>query len=161
MQIQIIHVGKTKQSFFRDGEQEYLKRLQPFADIEFIQLKEFGIDSNSPALREKAIQEEGKAILEKIKAGGADPILIVLDEQGKQFSSNDFAQKIGHIKDFEGGKITFIIGGPFGLSNEVLKCANLILSFSKFTFTHEQIRLLLLEQIYRAFTILANKTYHY
>jgi 23S rRNA (pseudouridine1915-N3)-methyltransferase len=158
MQMQIIQVGKTKQSFFRDGEQEYLKRLQPYTDIKFIQLKELGIDSNSAALREKAQQEEGKAILDKLDNPG---FLIVLDELGQQFASPQFAQKIGHIKDFEGGKITFVIGGPFGLSEEVRKRANLILSFSKFTFTHEQIRLLLLEQIYRAFTILANKTYHY
>jgi len=158
MQMQIIQVGKTKQSFFRDGEQEYLKRLQPSTEIKFVQLKELGIDSNSQALREKAVQEEGKAILEKLNDPG---FLIVLDERGQQMTSPEFAQKITQIRDFQGGKITFVIGGPFGLSDLVRKRANLILSFSKFTFTHEQIRLLLLEQIYRAFTILANKTYHY
>lgn len=159
MQIQIIQVGKTKHSFIEEGVQEYLKRLWASAEITIDTLKEFSIDdSSNAALRSKAIEQEGRAILNKIKEGA---YLIALDEQGKQFNSREFAQKINQIRDQQGGKLTFVIGGSFGLSDAVKQKADLILSFSKFTFTHEQIRLLLLEQVYRAFTILANKTYHY
>lgn len=159
MQIQIIQVGKTKHSFIEEGAQEYLKRLWASAEITIDTLKEFSIDdSSNAALRSKAIEQEGRAILNKIKEGA---YLIALDEQGRQFNSREFAQKINQIRDQQGGKLTFVIGGSFGLSDAVKQKADLILSFSKFTFTHEQIRLLLLEQVYRAFTILANKTYHY
>jgi 23S rRNA (pseudouridine1915-N3)-methyltransferase len=159
MQIQVIQIGKTKHSFIEEGVQEYLKRLWASAEITIDTLKEFSIDdSSNAALRSKAIEQEGQAILNKIKNGS---YVIALDEQGKQFNSHEFAQKINQIRDQEGGKITFVIGGPFGLSEAVKQRADLVLSFSKFTFTHEQIRLLLFEQVYRAFTILANKTYHY
>lgn len=158
MQIRLIQVGKTKHQFIQDAEVEYRKRLRTFADLKTLQIKEFGVDSDSPALRRKAIEEEGKAILALL-----DPhhFLIVLDERGQQLTSPEFAQKLTHIRDFEGGKLDIVIGGPFGLSEALREKAKLVLSFSKFTFTHEQIRLLLLEQLYRASTILANKTYHY
>ncbi len=158
MQIRIIQVGKTKHSFVRDGEKEYLKRLTAFTNLEIIQLKEYGVDSDSPSMRAKAIEEEGKIILNHLNPRN---FLIVLDEYGKQMTSQEFAGQINKIRDFEGGRLDLVVGGPFGLSATVKNSARLLLSFSKFTFTHEQIRLLLLEQIYRAFTILANKTYHY
>ncbi len=158
MKIRIIQIGKTKKQYLQDAEREYLKRIQSFADLEIITIKESGLNSNSESERKVAQIEEGKTIIENLKT---NHFTIILDEKGQQFTSKDFASKIQDIRDFQGGKIDFIIGGSFGLSEEVKKYANLILSFSKFTFTHEHIRILLLEQIYRSFTIINNKTYHY
>jgi 23S rRNA (pseudouridine1915-N3)-methyltransferase len=159
MKITIIQVGKTKQSFFQQSEAEFQKRLQAFADLQIITLSEFSIDdSSNPKLRDLAKQREADLIQ---KALPKDSFLIVLDETGKKFSSKQFAEKIAKIRDFEGGKITFVIGGAFGLDRSIISKAQILLSFSDFTFTHEIIRTLLLEQIYRSFTILQNKTYHY
>lgn len=159
MKITIIQIGKTKQSFFQQSEAEYQKRLQTYTDLQIISLSEHPIDdSSNQRLREQAKQKEADAIL---KALPKDFFTIVLDEKGQSFDSPKFAQKLGQLRDFEGGKVCFIIGGPFGLSPEIKKQARLILSFSSLTFTHEIIRTLLLEQLYRAFTILQNKTYHY
>ena len=160
MKITIIQIGKTKHNFVQEAEQEYLKRLQPQSKIEIITLKESPAfeHSSSPSGRQKAKTEEAEAIIKNLR-----PIskIIALDERGKQLTSPDFAKQIEKFRDFEGADITFIIGGPFGLDQSVLDQAAIVLSFSKFTFTHEMIRMLLLEQLYRAFSILQNKTYHY
>ncbi|MCC7432365.1 23S rRNA (pseudouridine(1915)-N(3))-methyltransferase RlmH [Candidatus Peregrinibacteria bacterium] len=159
MKITIIQVGKTKQSFFQQSEAEFQKRLQTYADLQIVTISEHSIDdSSNQRLREQAKQKEAENIL---KALPKDFFIVVLDETGQSFDSPRFAQKLGQLRDFEGGKVCFIIGGPFGLSAEIKKQARLILSFSSLTFTHEIIRTLLLEQLYRAFTILQNKTYHY
>ena len=158
MQITILQIGKTKHDFVLQAEAEYLKRLQTWAKVNVITLKESSTDSDSETARQKAKEQEGERLLESIPE---KTFVIVLDETGKQFSSPDFAKLIQKKRDFEGANLTFLIGGPFGLSDAVRKRANLLLAFSKFTFTHEMIRMLLLEQIYRAFTIISNKTYHY
>lgn len=158
MQITILQIGKTKHDFVQKAEVEYLKRLQAWAKVNVITLKEASTDSDSQSARQKAKDQEGERLIERLPD---KTFLIVLDEIGKQFTSPDFAKIIEKNRDFEGANLTFVIGGPFGLSDTVRKRANLILSFSKLTFTHEMIRILLLEQIYRAFTIIFNKTYHY
>jgi len=159
MHIQIIQVGKTKNNFIREAEQAYLERLEGFAKVETVTIRESHInESANKQLRSKAVEDEGKAILEALPK---QSYLIALDERGKSLDSLEFAQLIKKIRDFEGGRITFIIGGPFGLSDHVKSKADLLLSFSSFTFTHEMIRMLLLEQLFRASTILGNKTYHY
>lgn len=158
MKITIIQVGKTKHTFFQEAEEEYLKRLKPFAKVNIVTLKEASVQSTTEALRNQAKAKEAEEILKSLPD---DSYLIALDEHGKGFSSQQFAQFIGKNRDFEGANITFIIGGPFGLDAKILTQAKLKLSFSAFTFTHEAIRTLLLEQIYRAFTILTGKTYHY
>ena len=158
MQITILQIGKTKHDFVQKAEVEYLKRLQAWAKVNVITLKEASTDSDSQSARQKAKDQEGERLIERLPD---KTFLIVLDEIGKQFTSPDFAKIIEKNRDFEGANLTFVIGGPFGLSDTVRERANLILSFSKLTFTHEMIRILLLEQIYRAFTIIFNKTYHY
>lgn len=160
MKITIIQIGKTKHSFVQEAEQEYLKRLQPQAKINIITLKESPAfdHSSSPTGRQKVKAEEALTILKNLRPSTK---VIALDEHGRQFTSTDFATQISKFRDFEGADLTFIIGGPFGLDQSVLDKAQLVLSFSKFTFTHEMIRMLLLEQLYRAFSILQNKTYHY
>lgn len=158
MQITILQIGKTKHDFVLQAEAEYLKRLQAWVKVNIITLREISTDSDSETARQKAKIQEGERLLGSLPEKS---FLVVLDETGKQFTSPDFAKLIQKNRDFEGANLTFLIGGPFGLSDAVRKRSNLLLSFSKFTFTHEMIRMLLLEQIYRSFTIISNKTYHY
>ncbi len=159
MKIAILQLGKTKQSYFQEAEAEYLKRLRPFADVKVITLKETSApyDQND-STRNVAKQKEALDLLKHLPK---DTYLVALDERGKTMSSVEFAGFLGKQKDFGGGNITFIIGGPFGLADQIVKKAQLKLSFSPMTFTHEMIRTILLEQIYRAFTILSGKKYHY
>lgn len=154
MQITILQIGKTKHAFIAEAEAEYLKRLGPYTKLNQHTLKEGRIQDS----RQVTMLDEAKFIE---KALPANTFLIALDETGKQFSSVLFAEKIKNIRDFGQANITFVIGGPYGLHPQIKSKAQLILGFSQFTFTHEMIRMLLLEQLYRAFTILANKTYHF
>jgi len=154
LQITILQIGKTKHQFISEAEQEYLKRLSPYARIKQQTLKEGRVQNNPQVTK----ADEAKSFLEALPK---HTFLIALDETGRQFTSPEFAKQIETIKDFGEANITFIIGGPFGLDDSIRKSANLILSFSKFTFTHEMIRILLLEQLYRAMMIISNKTYHY
>lgn len=159
MRITIIQIGKTKQSYFQEAEAEYLKRLQPFAAVNIVTIKEASApyDQNE-ATRSVAKQKEALEVLRHIPK---DTFLIAMDEHGKTMSSHQFADFILKKRDFEGANITFLIGGPFGLADQILKKAQFKLSFSPMTFTHEMIRTILLEQIYRAFTIITGKKYHY
>ena len=154
MKIKIIIVGKTKSDYLRAGESDYLGRLKRDCQIEFVEIKEEPIKGDN---EKKVVEIEGERIIEKLDS---DFFNIALDKKGKQFSSEDFAKLIEEKKDFAGAKICFIIGGPLGLDEEVLEKVNLILSFSQMTFTHELIRLILLEQIYRALEILRGSKYH-
>jgi len=155
LKIKIICLGKLKESYWREAEAEYLKRLGPFAKIEIIELSEISFQKNDDP--EKIKKQEGESILKHIKD---NEFVIALDERGKEKGSEElahFLEKTGQ----QGQTITFIIGGPLGLSGKVLSHANLQLSFSRLTFTHQMIRVILLEQIYRAGNILMGKVYHY
>lgn len=158
MKITIIQIGKTKASYFKEAEQEYLKRLTPYAKVNVITLKETPIHSAELAERERAKTQEAEEIAKHLDPAST---LIALDEHGKSLDSKQLAAHLLKIKDFQGANVTFIIGGPFGLAKSILAQASLVLSFSLFTFTHEIIRTLLLEQLYRSFTIQTGKTYHY
>lgn len=159
MNITIIQVGKTKNKYFQEAENEYIKRLQPTAKLNIITLKEYALPAGSPqAGREIAKDKEAAEILKNLPPKS---FIIALDEKGKFLTSIEFADFIKKKRDFEGANITFIIGGPYGLSTKIFEKVDLKLSFSAFTYTHEIIRTLLLEQIYRAFSIIAGKTYHY
>lgn len=159
MKITIIQVGKTKQSYFQEAEAEYLKRLHPYANISIVTLKEASApyDQNE-STRSVAKDKEALEIQKHIPK---DTFLVALDEHGKTMTSHQFADFLTRKKDFEGANVTFLIGGPFGLAGQILKKAQFKLSFSSMTFTHEMIRTILLEQIYRAFTIMTGKKYHY
>lgn len=142
--IKIICVGKVKESFYREAICEYIKRMKKYHKIEIIEI----IDSN--------IKDEGIAILKKIDS---KDFIVTLELDGKSFDSVQFAQFID--KTFlNHSTITFIIGGSDGLADEVKKIANFRLSFSKLTFPHQLFRVILMEQIYRAFKILNHETYH-
>lgn len=158
LHIKLICLGKLKESFWRDAESEYLKRLQTFAKIEIIELKEESFDEkNSPETIKSKEAEKIKNILEK----NNQAFIIALDENGKQFSSKDFSKKIDGLCVNGETEILFIIGGPRGLDRSILQLAKLTLSFSSFTFTHQMIRVFLWEQLYRAFMISNGRQYHY
>ncbi|MFH2018403.1 MAG: 23S rRNA (pseudouridine(1915)-N(3))-methyltransferase RlmH [bacterium] len=156
--IHLIVLGKLKESYWREAETEYLKRLSPFADIQIHELREESFDEKTKP--ELVKEKEAKKIiteLEKIK----DKYIIALDETGKQFSSLELATQIKSPAFQQFNNLIFIIGGPLGLDETVVKQANLKLSLSKMTFTHQMIRVFLLEQIYRSMMINTNRTYHF
>lgn len=157
MSITIIQIGKTKHSFIEEAEEEYKKRLKPFLKVEILTLKEASSNSVHEEDRARAKAKEGEQILRKIPQRS---FCVVLSENGKELDSRMFADLLKKQRD-SSRDIVFVIGGPFGLSKEVLERADIVLSFSRFTFTHEMIRVLLLEQIYRGCMINAGRTYHY
>ena len=151
MKVNIVCVGKIKEKFFTDAINEYLKRISRFAELRIVEVDEA---SNISNLEQKS-KIEGERLLAK-----SSGIIVALDGGGKLLSSTELADFI-HKKEVNGDSvITFIIGGSNGLSPEVLSRANLILSFGKITFPHQLFRVVLTEQIYRAFTIIAGLPYH-
>ncbi len=155
MKIKIIALGKIKEKFLKEGIDEFLKRLTPYASVEIIELTPVEIrDENLTA---KALEQEGAKILANIKN---DSYVITMEILGKQLSSEDFANKINEISISGISELIFVIGSSCGLSPIVSQRANFKLSFSKMTFLHQFARLLLVEQIYRAFKILKGETYH-
>lgn len=158
MNIDIIYVGTLKESYWKDASEEYIKRLKSYCKLEMIQIKEAPLPKNASPADEEAVKNiEGKAILNKIKKKS---YIIALDIPGKEFSSESFASNLSKIANDGNSKIVFIIGGSLGLSNEVLKQSNQRLSFSRMTFPHQLMRVILLEQIYRAFKINKGEVYH-
>ena len=155
MKIKIIALGKIKEKFLKDGIDEFLKRLTPYASVEIVELTPIEIRDEN--LTQKALEQEGEKILANIKN---DSFVITMEILGKQLSSEDFAQKINEVSMSGINELVFIIGSSCGLSPIVSNRANFKLSFSKMTFLHQFARLLLVEQIYRAFKILKGETYH-
>ena len=147
MHITIIAIGKLKEKYLRDGINEYLKRLQSYAKVEIIELADEKEPYNASAAEEEQIKiKEGERIKAKIKP---DSYLIALAIEGKQFTSPALARKIDSLASSGNSHLTFIIGGSLGLSDDILKSADLLLSFSELTFPHQLMRLILLEQIIR------------
>lgn len=158
MNIRIIAVGKLKEKYLEMGINEYLKRLQTYAKVEIVEVKE---ESFSEPLPEKSSQQilerEGKRILDAIPE---KYYVIALDRLGKQQTSEELSNILQELAVYGQGNIALIIGGSLGLSSAVLEKADLKLSFSKFTFPHQLMRLILVEQIYRALTIIRGEKYH-
>ncbi len=154
--LHLICLGKLKETFWREAEAEYLKRLGAFAKIKITELREesFG-EKDSP---EVIIEKEAKKILSALPK---DDFIIALDPNGNQFSSEKFALHLDRIIAEQNSKITFIIGGPLGLHESILKIAQLKFSLSALTFTHQMARVILWEQIYRAQMISAERAYHH
>lgn len=154
MKIQIILFGKTAKKFLQDSEEFYTKRISPFAQLEYIILPEEKILKGKK--REQIQDAEAKKFFKKYTEKN---FLIACDVQGKKFSSELFAATLEKIPHTHPG-ITFVIGGALGLSSQILSKADKKISFSAMTFPHDLFRTLLLEQIYRAFMINANREYH-
>ncbi len=156
-QIKIISVGTLKENYLREAICEYKKRIMQFSDVEEINIKEEKInDENNRAEIISALEKEAEKI---IKAAPRDSVRIALCVEGRELSSEDFATLISSAID-KSGKISFIIGSSHGLSESVKRDADFKLSFSKMTFPHQLMRVILTEAVYRAFTIINGKKYH-
>ena len=154
--IKLITIGKQKAGPHQEISDEYLKRLKSEAAIQLVELTETPF--RSVAEKDKVLKNETEKIQRTISKGS---FMVVLQAVGKNFSSEKFATEIDKISENSTREIVFVIGGPLGLSDEIKKQANLLLSLSPMTMPHDLARVVLLEQIYRAMTILKGKVYHY
>ena len=158
MNIKIIGVGKLKEKYLVQAMQEYLKRLQAYAKVEVIELADEKAPENLSETQMMQIKDkEGERILAKIKD---QEYVIALAIEGKNPSSEAFAQQIENLGIQGKSQIVFVIGGSLGLSPSVMQRSNAQISFGKMTFPHQLMRVMLTEQIYRAFRIIHNQPYH-
>lgn len=158
MNIKIIGVGKVKEKYFKAGIAEYAKRMERYAKFEIVEVPdEKAPETLSKAEMDAVMAKEGERILAKIKDR---EYVYALAIKGKERSSEEFAKEINQLATYGHSDITFVIGGSLGLSPAVLKRANTQISFGRFTLPHKLMRLVLAEQIYRAFTIINGLPYH-
>lgn len=158
MKIKIYCIGKVKEAYLKEGILEYIKRLKAFADVLIIEVNDSPIkNENSDIEIEKAKKLEGERVLKLLSQ---NEYLIALDLNKKEPDSVSFSKYLLDKLTVNGSQISFVIGGSYGLSDELKNRANDSISLSKMTFLHQMSRLILLEQIYRAFKISKNETYH-
>jgi len=158
MTIKIIGVGKLKEKYFKAGIAEYAKRMNRYAKFEIVEVPdEKAPESLSPAEMQAVMDKEGERILDKIKDR---EYVFVLAIQGKERSSEEFAKEINQLTTYGHSDLTFVIGGSLCLSKAVMQRANTTISFGRFTLPHQLMRLVLTEQIYRAYTIINGLPYH-
>ena len=159
MQIRIVAVGKVKENYIRQGIEEFTKRLSPYTEVKMIEVKP-----------EKAGKNLSSAEIEQVKEKEADKLLsclqeraytIALDLQGKPMTSEGLAKSIDNLQVQGYSTLEFIVGGSLGLAEKVREQVDYLLTFSHMTFTHQMVRLILLEQLYRAFKIMNNEPYHH
>ena len=155
LKIKIIALGKIKENFLKEGIDEFLKRLTPYASVSVVELSPIEIKDEN--LTQKILFEEGEKILSQIKPSD---FVVTMEIKGTQFSSEDFASKIEELTNDGIQEIVFVIGSSCGIGKNVSERANLKMSMSKMTFLHQFARLILVEQIYRAFKIIKGETYH-
>ena len=159
MKITIACVGKIKEKYLTAGIEEFTKRLTPFCKLETISINEEKMPDNpSPAEKEQILAKETQRLMAIIPENS---YVLLLDVVGKQLSSPELAAKIDELTLQGSSHLTFVIGGAFGYTDALRQRADFALSFSKMTFTHQMIRLLLVEQIYRAFKISRGEKYHW
>lgn len=156
MKLTIVCVGKTRERFIQEGIQKYLRYLKPYADAGIRELKEEKIRDlrDAPSVRKK----EAEKIFKAVPDGS---YLVALDERGDEFTSHEFAEFLNSTLESGVRDLVFVLGGAMGLDERVTAGAKRVIALSRWTLTHEMARLVLLEQIYRAFTIIKGKTYHY
>ncbi len=156
MKITVLCVGKTRERFIQEGIEKYLRFLKPYAQITIREVREERIADLRDAPRVR--QREAEKIEHALSSGG---YRVALDERGDEFTSHEFAVFLNDAMEKGVKEMTFIIGGSMGLDPSVTKSADATLALSRWTFTHEMARIVLLEQLYRAFTIIKGKSYHY
>ena len=156
MIIKLIIIGKTNATFLKAGETDYEKRLKHYC--KFTELILLGVKNASKLSKNELLNKEGKLIIKKLNPNDD---IILLDENGESFSSVAFSQFLGKKMLSSTKTLVFIIGGAFGFSNEVYSRCNFKLSLSKMTFSHQMVRLIFKEQLYRAFTIHKREKYHH
>ena len=158
MKITIISVGKLKEKYLKQGIEEYLKRLSAYAKVNIIEVADEKAPENMSEAEMLAVkQKEGERILGVITA---DTYVITLEIDGKMLTSEQLAAKMDELATYGKSKVAFIIGGSIGISEDVRKRSDFALSFSKMTFPHQLMRLVLVEQVYRGFRILRGEPYH-
>lgn len=158
MNISVVSVGKVKEKYLRDGIEEYRKRLTRYCNIELIEVPDEKAPENlSPREEEQVKKKEGQAILKHIKENA---YIIALAINGKQLSSEELADFISERAMNGDSSLVFVIGGSLGLSKDVLNRADYKLSFSRMTFPHQLMRMILLEQVYRGYRIIKGEPYH-
>ncbi len=158
MKITIITVGKIKEQYLRDAIHEYVKRLSRYCRLEIIEVMDEKTPDNASDVVEDAIRaKEAERILKYVRE---DAYVITLEIKGKQLTSEELAEKINRLGVQGTSHIIFIIGGSIGLGEEVLKKSDFALSFSKMTFPHQLMRVILLEQVYRSYRIISGEPYH-
>ena len=158
MNITLITVGKLKEKYLKQAIDEYAKRLSRYCKLDIIELQDEKTPDNASDKEEVQIKEkEGRAILSKIKDNS---YVVAMDLKGKQLTSEELSSFVEKCGVTGNSNIVFVIGGSLGLSDEVIRRADYKLCFSKMTFPHQLFRVMLLEQVYRAFRIMKNEPYH-
>ncbi|GAB4071946.1 23S rRNA (pseudouridine(1915)-N(3))-methyltransferase RlmH [Barrientosiimonas marina] len=158
MKLSVISVGKLKEKYLKQGIEEYLKRLSSYADVQMVEVTdEKAPETLSEADINDVKRKEGERILSHISR---DAYVITLEIGGKLLTSEQFAAKLDELATYGKSKMVFVIGGSLGISQDVQTRSDLAMSFSRLTFPHQMMRLILLEQIYRAFRIMRNEPYH-
>ncbi|HEX3016038.1 MAG TPA: 23S rRNA (pseudouridine(1915)-N(3))-methyltransferase RlmH [Desulfobacteria bacterium] len=158
MQIRVVAVGKLKERFWRAAVEEYLKRLKSYAKVEVVEVGDEKCPEFLTPAQELAVKDkEGERIIRGILPGS---YIIALNLKGREYTSEEFAAFISDLAVNRKSQISVVIGGSLGLSAKVLETADLQLVFSRFTFPHQLIRVVLLEQVYRAFKIIRQEPYH-
>ncbi|HEX9022006.1 MAG TPA: 23S rRNA (pseudouridine(1915)-N(3))-methyltransferase RlmH [Nitrospirota bacterium] len=156
MRLTIICVGKTRERFIREGMEKYARYLKPYVSLEIKELREEKIQDlrDAPLIRKKEAERIFKSV-------SKEAMLVALDERGEEFTSHGFAEFLNRALESGRREIAFVIGGAMGLDESVPEGAGKTMALSRWTLTHEMARLVLLEQLYRAFTIIKGKAYHY
>lgn len=158
MNIQVICIGKLKETYWQDAIKEYSKRLSRFTKLDIVELKEYKLRDNPSLKDELEVKiQEAEAILKVIKD---NTYVITLEIKGRALTSEELADKMEDLALSGKSDIAFVIGGSLGLGEKVLNRSDFRLSFSKMTFPHQMMRVILFEQIYRSFKINRNETYH-
>lgn len=158
MKIIIASVGNIKEKYLKDAILEYSKRISKYANVSFVNVSDEPIKDNASLKEEQQIKNKEASAL--LKAIPANSYKVVLDLKGQMLTSPELAKKIDNIFAYNNSNICFIIGGSLGLGKEILDAADYHLCFSKMTFPHQLMQVILLEQIYRAFKINNNEIYH-
>ena len=157
MKVTLICVGKVKEEFYRDAIKEYEKRLGAYIKLNTIEISDEKVKVENDSEIALAMEKEGNNILSKIKD---NQYVITLEILGKNLSSEEFASKIDNLMLTGKSDVTLVIGGSYGLSDSVKKRSDFALSFSRMTFPHQMMRVVLLEQVYRAYRIITGASYH-
>jgi len=156
MKIKLLVIGKTDDKYLSEGIKKYYSRLKHYLTFEYTELPDIKNSKNLTQERQKIL--EGELLLKNIQPGDQ---VVLLDERGKNFTSREFASYIEKRMLSGIKRVVFIIGGPFGFSDDIYSVANDNISLSKMTFSHQLVRLIFFEQIYRAMTIIRNEPYHH
>jgi len=156
MKINLIVISKTDQKYMQEGVQEYVKRLSRYIQFELTEIPDLKNAKNLSTDEQK--KKEGELIVSKIEKGSE---IILLDDKGKDYTSMQFSKLLQDKMNSGIKTLTFVVGGPYGFSEDVYAVAQSKFSLSKMTFSHQMVRLIFLEQLYRGFTILKNEPYHH